>query len=63
MAHRSADTPLCPPVRARACATAFCRTARTVRPLAVWISNQRSRAATMSPERAKQLSAIGMRWS
>ncbi|MEU6777454.1 helicase associated domain-containing protein [Streptomyces sp. NPDC046759] len=30
--------------------------------LGAWISNQRSRAATLSPERAEQLSAIGMRW-
>ncbi|MEV7203508.1 DEAD/DEAH box helicase [Streptomyces griseoluteus] len=31
--------------------------------LGAWISNQRSRAATLTPERAEQLSAIGMRWS
>ncbi|MFJ7023569.1 MULTISPECIES: Helicase associated domain protein [unclassified Streptomyces] len=31
--------------------------------LGAWISNQRSRAATLSPERAEQLSAIGMRWT
>ncbi|MCX5115401.1 DUF2750 domain-containing protein [Streptomyces sp. NBC_00378] len=31
--------------------------------LGSWIGNQRSRAATLSPERAKQLSAIGMRWA
>ncbi|WP_449202052.1 helicase associated domain-containing protein [Streptomyces sp. NRAIS3] len=31
--------------------------------LGAWISNQRSRAATLSPERIEQLSAIGMRWS
>ncbi|MFF9221009.1 helicase associated domain-containing protein, partial [Streptomyces viridosporus] len=30
--------------------------------LGAWISNQRSRAATLSPERIEQLSAIGMRW-
>jgi hypothetical protein len=30
--------------------------------LGAWISNQRSRAATLSPERMEQLSAIGMRW-
>ncbi|MDI9889388.1 MULTISPECIES: DEAD/DEAH box helicase [Streptomyces] len=30
--------------------------------LGSWISNQRSRAATLSPERVEQLSAIGMRW-
>ncbi|MFF8280706.1 helicase associated domain-containing protein [Streptomyces lateritius] len=31
--------------------------------LGAWFSNQRSRAATLSPERMEQLSAIGMRWS
>ncbi|MFJ9473044.1 DEAD/DEAH box helicase [Streptomyces caniferus] len=31
--------------------------------LGAWTSNQRSRAATLSPERVEQLSAIGMRWS
>ncbi|MEU1939183.1 Helicase associated domain protein [Streptomyces coeruleorubidus] len=31
--------------------------------LGAWISNQRSRAATLSPERVEQLSAIGMRWT
>jgi hypothetical protein len=31
--------------------------------LGAWISNQRSRAATLSPERVDQLSTIGMRWS
>ncbi|WP_406483821.1 Helicase associated domain protein [Streptomyces platensis] len=31
--------------------------------LGAWVSNQRSRAATLSPERAEQLSAIGMRWA
>jgi hypothetical protein len=31
--------------------------------LGAWISNQRSRAATLSPERIGQLSAIGMRWT
>ncbi|MFC9951395.1 DEAD/DEAH box helicase [Streptomyces prasinus] len=30
--------------------------------LGAWISNQRSRAATLSPERIEQLSAVGMRW-
>lgn len=30
--------------------------------LGAWISNQRSRAATLAPERVEQLSAIGMRW-
>ncbi|MFI1293316.1 Helicase associated domain protein [Streptomyces sp. NPDC020792] len=30
--------------------------------LGAWIGNQRSRAATLSPERVEQLSAIGMRW-
>ncbi len=31
--------------------------------LGAWISNQRSRAATLSPERVERLSAIGMRWA
>lgn len=31
--------------------------------LGAWISNQRSRAAALSPERVEQLSAIGMRWA
>lgn len=31
--------------------------------LGAWISNQRSRAATLSPERIEQLYAIGMRWA
>ncbi|MEU9497774.1 Helicase associated domain protein [Streptomyces sp. NPDC048196] len=31
--------------------------------LGTWINNQRSRAATLSPERGEQLSAIGMRWT
>ncbi|MFF8873397.1 DEAD/DEAH box helicase [Streptomyces massasporeus] len=31
--------------------------------IGAWIGNQRSRAATLSPERMEQLSAIGMRWS
>lgn len=31
--------------------------------LGAWISNQRSRAATLTPERIELLSAIGMRWS
>ncbi|WP_425385398.1 helicase associated domain-containing protein [Streptomyces himastatinicus] len=31
--------------------------------LGAWIGNQRSRAATLAPERVKQLSAIGMRWA
>ncbi|WP_279617039.1 DEAD/DEAH box helicase [Streptomyces yokosukanensis] len=31
--------------------------------LGAWVSNQRSRAATLSPERVEQLSAIGMRWT
>ncbi|MFI9267262.1 Helicase associated domain protein [Streptomyces werraensis] len=30
--------------------------------LGAWISNQRSRAATLSSERIEQLTAIGMRW-
>jgi hypothetical protein len=31
--------------------------------LGAWIGNQRSRAATLSPERIELLSAIGMRWA
>ncbi|WP_323138592.1 MULTISPECIES: helicase associated domain-containing protein [unclassified Streptomyces] len=31
--------------------------------LGSWIGNQRSRAATLSPERVELLSAIGMRWA
>ncbi|WP_437114061.1 helicase associated domain-containing protein [Streptomyces collinus] len=31
--------------------------------LGAWIGNQRSRAATLTPERMEQPSAIGMRWS
>ncbi|WP_225636210.1 DEAD/DEAH box helicase [Streptomyces solaniscabiei] len=31
--------------------------------LGAWISNQRTRAATLSPERVELLSAIGMRWT
>ncbi|GGT02921.1 helicase associated domain-containing protein [Streptomyces cinerochromogenes] len=31
--------------------------------LGAWIGNQRSRAATLSPERVEQLSTIGMRWT
>ncbi|MFC9627093.1 helicase associated domain-containing protein [Streptomyces sp. NPDC056930] len=31
--------------------------------LGAWIGNQRSRAATLTPERIEQLSTIGMRWS
>jgi hypothetical protein len=31
--------------------------------LGAWVSNQRSRAATLTPERVEQLSAIGMRWT
>ncbi|MFF1659604.1 helicase associated domain-containing protein [Streptomyces sp. NPDC058255] len=31
--------------------------------LGAWIGNQRSRAATLTPERMEQLSAIEMRWS
>lgn len=30
--------------------------------LGAWVSNQRSRAAALTPERVEQLSAIGMRW-
>ncbi|MFB7753988.1 Helicase associated domain protein [Streptomyces sp. NPDC056121] len=31
--------------------------------LGAWVSNQRSRVATLSPERVEQLSTIGMRWA
>ncbi|MFI6063156.1 helicase associated domain-containing protein [Streptomyces sp. NPDC051286] len=31
--------------------------------LGSWISNQRSRAATLTPERIEQLSKVGMRWT
>ncbi|MEU7039232.1 Helicase associated domain protein [Streptomyces sp. NPDC046237] len=31
--------------------------------LGAWVSNQRSRAATLTPERIEQLSNIGMRWT
>jgi hypothetical protein len=31
--------------------------------LGAWVSNQRSRAATLSKDRREQLSAIGMRWT
>jgi hypothetical protein len=31
--------------------------------LGAWINNQRSRAATLPPERVELLSAIGMRWT
>ncbi|MBH1937859.1 Helicase associated domain protein [Streptomyces sp. AV19] len=31
--------------------------------LGAWVSNQRSRAAALTPKRVEQLSAIGMRWS
>ncbi|MGW7487557.1 helicase associated domain-containing protein [Streptomyces sp. NPDC054786] len=31
--------------------------------LGAWVSNQRSRAATRTPERVEQLSAIAMRWT
>ncbi|MFI1159314.1 Helicase associated domain protein [Streptomyces sioyaensis] len=31
--------------------------------LGAWVSNQRSRAASLSPERVEQLSEVGMRWS
>ncbi len=31
--------------------------------LGAWIGNQRSRAATLFPERVELLSAIGMRWT
>ncbi|WP_442819809.1 helicase associated domain-containing protein [Streptomyces sp. NBC_00841] len=38
------------------------REQREVR-LGAWVSNQRSRATTLTPERIEQLSAIGMRWA
>ncbi|MGW8955598.1 Helicase associated domain protein [Streptomyces sp. NPDC055709] len=31
--------------------------------LGAWVSNQRSRAASLTPERVEQLSQIGMRWA
>ncbi|MFE7244394.1 helicase associated domain-containing protein [Streptomyces sp. NPDC057580] len=31
--------------------------------LGAWVGNQRSRAATLTPERIERLSVIGMRWS
>ncbi len=31
--------------------------------LGAWVGNQRSRAASLAPERVEQLSAIGMRWT
>ncbi|MFF8833113.1 helicase associated domain-containing protein, partial [Streptomyces sp. NPDC015131] len=31
--------------------------------LGAWISNQRSRAATLSPERIERLNTIDMRWT
>ncbi|WP_432758642.1 Helicase associated domain protein [Streptomyces lydicamycinicus] len=31
--------------------------------LGAWVGNQRSRAATLSPERVEQLSQVGMRWA
>ncbi|MEV0040602.1 Helicase associated domain protein [Streptomyces sp. NPDC050804] len=31
--------------------------------LGVWVDNQRSRAAALTPERMEQLSEVGMRWS
>ncbi|MFE9674719.1 Helicase associated domain protein [Streptomyces sp. NPDC006259] len=31
--------------------------------LGAWVGNQRSRAATLTPERMEQLSTIGMRWT
>ncbi|MFD8376568.1 helicase associated domain-containing protein [Streptomyces sp. NPDC059688] len=31
--------------------------------LGAWIGNQRSRAATLTPERVERLAAIGMRWT
>lgn len=31
--------------------------------LGAWVGNQRSRAASLTPERIEQLSEVGMRWS
>ncbi|MEU0374984.1 helicase associated domain-containing protein [Streptomyces sp. NPDC006283] len=31
--------------------------------LGAWVGNQRSRAATLTPERLEQLSQVGMWWS
>lgn len=31
--------------------------------LGAWVSNQRSRATTLTPQRVERLSAIGMRWT
>ncbi|MET8885030.1 helicase associated domain-containing protein [Streptomyces rubiginosohelvolus] len=31
--------------------------------MGAWINNQRSRAATLTPQRIEQLSTIGMRWA
>ncbi|WP_406516188.1 helicase associated domain-containing protein [Streptomyces sp. NBC_00873] len=31
--------------------------------LGAWVGNQRSRAATLTPERVEQLSAVGIRWA
>ncbi|MGW0792319.1 Helicase associated domain protein [Streptomyces sp. NPDC002911] len=31
--------------------------------LGAWVANQRARAATLTPERVEQLSAVGMRWA
>ncbi|WP_443031699.1 helicase associated domain-containing protein [Streptomyces sp. CBMAI 2042] len=31
--------------------------------MGAWVNNQRSRAAGLSPERAEQLSTVGMRWA
>ncbi|MFF1351557.1 helicase associated domain-containing protein [Streptomyces sp. NPDC058322] len=31
--------------------------------LGAWVGNQRSRAASLTPERVEQLSQVGMRWS
>nr|WP_079249577.1 helicase associated domain-containing protein [Streptomyces sp. IMTB 2501] len=31
--------------------------------MGAWVSNQRSRAATLSPERVEQLFGIGMWWA
>ncbi|MGW2426164.1 helicase associated domain-containing protein [Streptomyces sp. NPDC001709] len=60
LAHGAAPFPAS---RQRATPAAGHQGARTELRLGAWIGNQRSRAATLSPERVEQLSAIGMRWS
>ncbi|MFD7996142.1 hypothetical protein [Streptomyces mexicanus] len=48
---------------ADATAATGARARRLQRHVGVRIANQRSRAATLSPERVELLSAIGMRWA